>query len=44
LIRLLGDTKLQEHLAARGRRVADQHSWPAIAERTESAFLRLVRE
>ncbi len=42
LIRVLGDYELQERLAECGRRVADQHSWPSIAERTESAFARLV--
>ena len=44
LIRLLGDSELQERLAESGRRIADQHSWPSIAERTESAFLRLVED
>jgi glycosyltransferase involved in cell wall biosynthesis len=44
LIRLLGDSALQERLARNGRRIADQHSWPSIAERTESAFLQLVEE
>lgn len=42
LIRVLGDYELQERLARNGRQVADQHSWPSIAERTESAFARLV--
>jgi glycosyltransferase involved in cell wall biosynthesis len=42
LVRLLGDPGLRERLAEGGRRVADAHSWPSIAERTESAFARLV--
>ena len=44
LIRVLGDSELQERLARKGRQVADQHSWPSIAERTESAFARLVED
>lgn len=42
LIRVLGDAELRERLAAGGRRVAEEHSWPAVAERTESAFDRLA--
>ncbi len=42
LIRLLGDPKLQERLAQGGRRVAEEHSWPAIAARTETVFQGLT--
>jgi len=42
LVRVLGDSGLQNRLAQGGRRVAEQHSWASIAERTESAFARLV--
>ena len=38
VIRVLGDSELQARLAEGGREVADQHSWPSIAERTEAAF------
>jgi glycosyltransferase involved in cell wall biosynthesis len=44
LIRMLGDSELRERLARSGRRVADRHSWPSIAERTESAFESLVED
>jgi glycosyltransferase involved in cell wall biosynthesis len=44
LIRVLGDSEFQGRLSHGGRRVADRHSWPSIAERTESAFLQLVDE
>jgi glycosyltransferase involved in cell wall biosynthesis len=44
LTRVLSDSELQERLAQSGRRVADQHSWSSIAERTESAYVRLVEE
>jgi starch synthase len=44
LIRVLGDPGLQKHLARGGRQVADQHSWPSIAEKTESAFARLASD
>ena len=43
LIRMLGDPELRDRLARGGRRVAEDHSWPSIAERTESAFARLVK-
>ena len=43
LERVLGDAALRERLARGGRRVAEAHAWPAIAERTEAAFARLVR-
>jgi glycosyltransferase involved in cell wall biosynthesis len=43
LVRLLGDAALRERLARGGLRLAEEHSWPAIAERTEAAFARLVR-
>lgn len=42
LIRLLGDAGLREQLAAGGRRIAQEHSWPSIAEQTERTFLRLA--
>ncbi|MCH9651939.1 MAG: glycosyltransferase family 4 protein [Deltaproteobacteria bacterium] len=42
LIRLLGDSELQERLAQGGLRVAEAHSWPAIAARTEGAFRELA--
>jgi glycosyltransferase involved in cell wall biosynthesis len=44
LIRLLGDEQLQEQLAGGGRRVADRHAWPSIAERTELAFQNLIED
>lgn len=43
LVRPLGDAALRERLARGGLRLAAEHSWPAIAERTEAAFARLVR-
>ncbi len=42
LIRVLGDPGLRDRLAEGGRRVAKEHSWPSIAERTERAFVRLL--
>jgi glycosyltransferase involved in cell wall biosynthesis len=39
--RLLGDPALRQRLAVGGRRVAREHSWPSIAERTEEVFVRL---
>jgi glycosyltransferase involved in cell wall biosynthesis len=42
LIRALADPELRGRLARGGRRLADRHSWPAIAEQTETAFARLV--
>ncbi len=42
LIRVLGDTGLRERLALGGRRVASEHSWPSIAEQTETAFAGLT--
>lgn len=42
LIRVLGDPELRDRVAQGGRRVAEEHSWPSIAERTESAFAGLV--
>ena len=44
LIRVLGDPGLQKLLARGGRRVADRHSWPSIAKKTESAFARLTED
>lgn len=38
LVQALGRPDLRELLAAGGRSVAESHSWPAIAERTEAAF------
>ena len=43
LIRVLDDPGLRQRLSAGGRRVADRHSWPSIAEQTERAFSRVVR-
>jgi 2-deoxystreptamine N-acetyl-D-glucosaminyltransferase/2-deoxystreptamine glucosyltransferase len=42
LVRALGDSDLRERLADGGRRVAARHSWPSIAEQTESAFASLA--
>jgi glycosyltransferase involved in cell wall biosynthesis len=42
LIRLLGDPGLRARLAMGGRRLAEQHSWPAIAAATERVFKSLV--
>jgi glycosyltransferase involved in cell wall biosynthesis len=41
LVRLLGDRDLRARLVDGGRRVAERHSWPSIAERTEDAFYDL---
>ena len=38
LVRVLGDETLRHRLADGGRKVADEHSWDAIAERTEAAL------
>ncbi len=43
LARALGDPELRNRLARSGRRVAAEHSWTSIAERTEAAFARLAR-
>lgn len=43
VIRVLGDARLREHLAQGGRKVAEQHSWPSIAERTECAFAEVLQ-
>ncbi len=43
LIRVLGDARLRERLAEGGRTVALDHSWPAIAERTETAFAQTLQ-
>ena len=40
--RLLADGALRERLAAGGRRLAEEHSWPAIAEQTEEVFRGLI--
>lgn len=42
LIRVLGDADLRQRLARGGRRIAEAHSWPRIAEQTERAFERLL--
>lgn len=42
LIRLLGDRELRDRLARGGLQIAEEHSWPSIAERTERALERLV--
>ena len=44
LTRVLDDPELRERLARGGRRVADEHSWTSIAERTETLFARLSAE
>ncbi len=41
LARVLGDAELREALAAGGRALAAEHSWAAIAERTEAIFEKL---
>ncbi len=43
LARALGDPALRGRLVEGGRRVAEAHSWPAIAEQTEAAFQALVQ-
>ncbi len=43
LLRILGDPELRKRLAQGGHRVADEHSWPAIAERTEAVFAKLAQ-
>ena len=42
LVRLFGDADLRRRLAAGSRAVAARHTWPSIAEQTESAFAGLV--
>jgi glycosyltransferase involved in cell wall biosynthesis len=42
LARLFGDGDLQRRLADGGRAVAARHTWPSIAEHTESALVGLV--
>ena len=44
LSRVLGDPELRSRLAQGGRRVAAEHSWPAIAARTESALGRFAKD
>ena len=44
LSRLLGDSELRGRLAQGGRRLADEHSWPAIAAQTERAFVRFAKD
>ncbi len=41
LIRGLADAELRRRLAAGGRRLAAEHAWPSIAERSEEAFRAL---
>jgi glycosyltransferase involved in cell wall biosynthesis len=43
LVRVLGDARLRERLASGGRKVALDHSWPSIAERTESVFAEAIQ-
>ncbi|MCG8457241.1 MAG: glycosyltransferase family 4 protein, partial [Holophagales bacterium] len=38
LVEVLGDPELRTRLAEGGKAVAESHSWPVIAERTERAF------
>lgn len=40
VIRVLGDAGLRERLREGGLRLAEKHSWPSIAEQTESEFRR----
>ena len=42
LTRVLGDDALRGRLRRGGRKVAEEHGWSSIAERTENAFVRLV--
>jgi glycosyltransferase involved in cell wall biosynthesis len=42
--RVLSDPALRDRLARGGRSVARRHSWPAIAERTETALERLAAD
>lgn len=42
LLRVLGDEELRTRLAQEGKRLAYQHSWASIAERTEREFERLA--
>jgi glycosyltransferase involved in cell wall biosynthesis len=44
VLRVLADPALRHRLARGGRSVAREHSWPAIAERTEQEFKRFVAE
>jgi glycosyltransferase involved in cell wall biosynthesis len=44
LRRVLGDSELRGRLAQGGRRLADEHSWPAIAAQTERAFVRFAKD
>ena len=39
---VLGDGELRARLAQGGRRIAEQHTWPSIAARTESALAALA--
>jgi glycosyltransferase involved in cell wall biosynthesis len=38
IARALGDAALRDRLSRAGRRLADDHSWPSIAERTEALY------
>jgi glycosyltransferase involved in cell wall biosynthesis len=42
LVRALESPELRQRLAAGGSRVAEEHSWPAIAGRTEEVFRGLL--
>ena len=42
LARVLGDSELRGRLAAGGRRVAEEHSWPSIAGKAEEVFSGLL--
>lgn len=42
IARALGDTDLRARLAHGGSRLATEHSWPAVAERTEIAMRQLL--
>ena len=44
LVRLFEDDELRAQLATGGRELAVEHSWPAIAEKTERAFEGLLSD
>lgn len=44
LRRILGDAALRQRLASGGRRVAQAHGWPTIAERTATAYRALLTD
>ncbi len=44
LMRLLADKGLREEMGARGRKKAEEHSWPRIAERVMDYYQRLLQD